>query len=763
MAFTQNERLISIDTPLGENKLLLQSFRGHEGISRLFEFQLELLSEDPAIAFNKIVGQRVTIKVALENDEVRYFNGFIPRFSQSGADARFSHYQAKMVPWLWFLTRTADCRIFQNMKVPDIIEKIFKDLGFQDYRLRLEGNYQAREYCVQYRETDFNFVSRLMEEYGIFYFFEHEDGKHTLVLGDSPSAHQPCPHQKAARCEFTPGSSEPEDIVTHWEMEQLYTSGKYCLTDYNFETPSTSLRVSVDSAVSVADNSKFEVYDFPGEYLKKGEGESLVRLRMEQEESQHSIANGASTCRAFTSGYRFDLKEHYRADLNKCYMLTEIEHFASVGDSYLGAGAGSGETYSNHFSCMPHSVPFRPLRVTPRPFVQGPQTAMVVGKSGEEIWTDKYGRVKVQFHWDREGKKNENSSCWIRVSHPWAGKGWGAVSIPRIGQEVVVDFIEGNPDLPFITGRTYNAEAMPPFGLPGGQVFSGIKSNSTKGGGGYNEFSMDDTKGKENITIHGQYNMGTVIEHDQTSTIHNNRTDRVDVDDSESVGGNQTADVIGNRTRTVKKSEMVTVALTRTHSVGGNEMINVGVSQQVTVGLMRVLSVGVNQTRTIGVSQTERVGKNDTKIVGVNASEKVGANQTINVGKNLTEKVGADQTVKIGKNLTENVGADQTVKIGKNLTENVGADQKLNVGKTLTYTVADQIVFKTGQSSITMKKDGTIIIKGKDITVDAMSKINEKAMNITSEASAKSVTKGSMVDVEASGVNTIKGSLVKIN
>jgi type VI secretion system secreted protein VgrG len=564
MVYTQENRLIAIDTPLGQDVLLLQGFTGQEGISRLFSYQLNLLSEDSSLSFAGIVGQRVTLRIALADGGERYINGFVSRFAQSGSDARFTYYRAEVVPWLWFLTRTTDCRIFQNMTVPDIITKIFKDLGFTDFKSKLEGTFEPRDYCVQYRETDFNFVSRLMEENGIFYFFEHEEKKHTLVLANSPTVHQPCPGQPEVRCDFSAGAMLEEDVIAGWQMEQELRPGKYALTDYNFETPSTSLAVNVASTINVGGNGKYEVYDYPGEYLKKAQGERLAKIRMEEEEAPHVVVSGSGTCRAFTSGYRFDLLGHYSAQMDKCYVLTEVQHVASVGESYAGARADAGESYSNHFTCIPHDVPFRPARVTPKPTVQGPQTAIVVGRSGEEIYTDKYGRVKVQFHWDREGKRDENSSCWIRVSHPWAGKGWGSVSIPRIGQEVIVDFLEGDPDQPIITGRVYNAEQMPPYTLPAGGVVSGLKTNSTKGGGGYNEMSMDDTKGKEKITVHAQYDMGTTVEHDDTQTVHNNRTITVDGTHAETIKKDTTITILeGPYKLDVQKN-------THTHHVNGN-------------------------------------------------------------------------------------------------------------------------------------------------------------------------------------------------
>ena len=544
MAYTQENRLIAVDTPLGKDVLLLQGLTGYEGISRFFSFHLDLLSENSSLSFKEIVGQRVTVSITLADGSDRYVNGFVSRFTQSGSDVRFTYYRAEVVPWLWFLTRTADCRIFQNMSIPDIIIKIFQDLGFSDYKNMINGNTEPRDYCVQYRESDFNFVSRLMEQYGIFYFFEHDEKKHTLVLGNSPSVHQPCPKQGNARCDVVPAGWRDDDVISSLQVEQELRPGKYSLTDYNFETPSTSLAANVGSNVTVADNSKYEIYDYPGEYLKKQQGRDLVKIRMEEEEAVHFLMRGAGTCRAFTSGYRFDLVGHYRKDLNKSYVLTELQHMASAGESYRsGAGSALGETYSNNFTCIPHDVPYRPQRITPKPVVQGPQTAVVVGKSGEEIWVDKYARVKVQFHWDREGKWNENSSCWVRVSQNWAGKRWGAMFIPRIGQEVIVEFLEGDPDQPIITGRVYNAEEMPPYELPKGQTKSTIKTNSSKNGQGFNEIRFEDGKGKEQIFIHAEKDEDIRVKNDQKEWIGNDRHVIVKNDHMEKIGNNMSIQV----------------------------------------------------------------------------------------------------------------------------------------------------------------------------------------------------------------------------
>ena len=783
MAIAQQHRRIAISTPLGKDVLLLRGFSGSEAISQLFHFDLDLLSENDSIKFQDVVGKSVTLRIYDAAGGERHWNGFVSRFSQGGQDRRLTAYRAQMVPWLWFLTRTADCRIFQNQKAPDIIQKIFKDLGFADFKLRLYGDFVTRDYCVQYRETDFNFVSRLMEEEGICYYFEHQDGKHTLILANDASAHDPCPNQKTARYDFRGGSVVYEDVVTEWHYQEEFRPGKWAQTDYNFETPSTSL------AVTASGKNPYEIYEYPGEYRVRPAGESLAKIRLQEQTPPAIVFPGASGCRYFSPGYQFTLQDHYRSDLNQAYLLTAVRHMASQGAGFqVGGGVGEEPTYHNSFECIPFSTPYRPARVTPEPFVQGCQTAVVVGPAGEEIYTDKYGRVKVQFHWDREGKKNENSSCWVRVSHPWAGQGWGAISIPRIGQEVIVDFLEGDPDQPIITGRVYNAGQMPPFGMPAGAVVSGIKSNSTKGGGGFNEISLNDTKGTELINIHAQYDQQKKVEHDERVnvgndrtesvghdekiTIGNNRTEKVGVNEDitigsnrtekvgsnetitigsnrkESVGSNETIDIGSNRTETVGSNESITVALTRTRLVGVNESVNVGGAQEITIGGLQAVTVGVTRAVTVGTSQTVAIGTSLAETVGTDRNETVGANQSVKVGSKLTENIGSDQTVEIGGKLAEKIASDHNNEVGGKRMTKISADDTLDVGAKLLIKAADEITLETGSSKIVMKSGGQIEISGMSITIKGSTSIKEEAVSI---------------NIEASGVNTIKGSLVKIN
>jgi type VI secretion system secreted protein VgrG len=558
--YTQENRLIRIDTPLGLDELLLHSFNGEEGISRLFHFELKMHSENRSIAFDSIVGKKATVTVILPDRSRRHINGIISSFSQGGSSPLeggttptvFASYYATLVPWLWTLSRSSDCRIFQNMTVPDIITKVFKEHGFSDFANRLYGTFEPREYCVQYRETDFNFVSRLMEEEGIFYFFEHSQEKHVLVLANRANEFKPSALHPEVSYKTIVGENLERDVINEWNRSQEVRPGQYTLRDFNFKQPSLDLT----STVTGKDQRKFEIYDYPGEYREKGHGERLVGLRIEEEQTPLIVISGSSTCAGFTPGYRFDLRDHYRRDFNKSYVPTSVYHSAAQTSGYRSTAenAASGFHYSNHFQCIPHPTPFRPPRLTPAPVVHGSQTAIVVGPAGEEIYVDKYGRVKVQFHWDREGKRDENSSCWMRVSQNWAGKQWGGIFIPRIGQEVIVGFLEGDPDQPIITGRVYNGESMPPYELPANMVVSGVKTQTHKGQG-YNELSMDDTAGAEKITIHAQYDMGTTVEHDDTQTVHNNRAITVD----------------GTHTETIKKDTKITISEgTYTHDVAAN-------------------------------------------------------------------------------------------------------------------------------------------------------------------------------------------------
>lgn len=694
MAFMQDERLFRLDTPLGSDVLLFKDMEGQEGISQLFSFHLNLLSEKPDISFKNIIGKSVTIIIDLQDGKYRYINGIVSEFYQlsagdpSTSNNLLSHYTATVVPFLWLLTRTTDSRIFQHKSVPDIVEKIFGDNGVQDYKLSLKGSYSPRDYCVQYRESDFNFVSRLMEEEGIFYYFQHEDGKHTLILADDASEHKTCPEQGAARCKPHEGATYEEDMIDSLHVKQEIRAGKYTLNDFNFEMPNTSLKLEEPSNQKLGPGER-EYYDYPGLYGKKSEGDNLSKIRMQEEEAQITTCYGASNCRAFTSGYKFKLEDFYRRDMNnKDYILTRVRHTGS--QTYSIGESDSGATYKNEFTCIPSDVPFRPVRVTPKPFVRGAQTAIVVGPSGEEIYPDKYGRVKVQFHWDREGAKDDKSSCWIRVSQLFAGAGWGAMFIPRIGHEVVVDFLEGDPDRPIITGRVYHGANNPPYPLPDEKTKSTIKTNSSPGGGGFNELRFEDKKGKEEIYLQGEKDWNILIK--------NNKGQTIGVDDQLSVGNNQ----------------RITVGVNKAETIGAAKELTIGGAYQVSVGGAMNESVGGLKAEEIGAHKAVKVAKDST--------EDIGGNQTVNVGKDMSETISGKKTVQVSKDFSETVAGKKTVAITK--------EYGLNAKKML-LTADDEITIKTGSAKIIMKKNGDITIEGKKINIKGSGDVVLKGQKVT--------------------------------
>ncbi len=672
-AYVQQEHLLGLDTPLGPDALLLVRMTGEEEMSRLFRFQLEMLSEDDSLPASAIVGKNVTFRVEFPDGEPRYFNGFVTRFAYCGRGDRLSVYRAEVAPWLWFLTKTTDCRIFQNLSVPDIITQVFRDLGFTHFRLDLKGSHPKWEYCVQYRESDFNFVSRLMEEEGISYYFQHDNGKHTLVLGDHKFAFQDAQDRQVEfRAKLTEGNVS--DHIWRWEHHYEFRSGKWAHTDYNFESPTTSLMAQTSSVVKLPGNTRFEQYEYPGGHEVRADGDAVVRLRMEMEEAGHDTVIGDSHCRSFSPGGRFKLVGHHSSrEAGKGYVLTSVRHSACSEASYWSEAPSEVEPYQNTFVCIPDSVMFRPERRTVKPLIQSVQTAVVTGPPGEEIFTDKYGRVKVQFHWDREGRQDDKTSCWIRVSQSHAGKNWGAIDIPRIGEEVIVSFIDGDPDRPIITGRVYNAGQMPPFGLDGAdnatnKVISGMKSKTYKGAG-YNEFIMDDTPGNEQIRVHGQYDMDTTIEHDLREKVLNDRT--------RNVANNETITIGGDRTETVVKNESLTV------------------------GVNRTIEVGADNSETIGANNSTTVAANDSTVVGANQSNAVAANRTVQVGSSQSATIGTFRNASVG--LIDSVSAG--------LIENISAGLVVAITAGVTLTL-------TGPGGTIVIGPGGIHMKGKKIVIE---------------------------------------------
>jgi type VI secretion system secreted protein VgrG len=545
---TQDGRLLRITTPLDEDYLLLENFKATEGISMLYSVEVDLLHEEddaggkPTIIDPKsLLGQIATVELTQADDTKRTLSGMITRFAQGGRDTRFTFYQMEIRPAVWVLTQHSQSRIFQHKSVPDILKSVFE--GFE-VSFQVKRTYKPRNYCVQYRETDFDFVSRLMEEEGIFYYFSHKDGEHKLIIADTPEAHQLCPTRNEIPFHLKYEGENFVAKVMEWETNYKLQTGKVTFWDHNFQLPGKKLEASITSRFDIAMNKQMEVYDFPAGYARKYDGisssngetpedlqnifsdnQQTVKNAIDVLDSRYKTGKGSADCSSMTAGHRFKLLNHPTTDFNGDYVITWIEHTANQSPSFT-TGEEPANAYTNSFECISFGAgapPFVPERKVPKPVIQGSQTAYVVGPAGEEIYTDKYGRVKVELNWDRDTKADADSSCWVRVAQSWAANNWGSMFIPRIGMEVLVHFLEGDPDQPIITGCVYNPAAMPPYKLPDEKTKSTIKTNSSKGGGGFNEFRFEDKKGSEQIFVHAEKDQDIRVKNDRREYIANDR------------------------------------------------------------------------------------------------------------------------------------------------------------------------------------------------------------------------------------------------
>ncbi|MGZ0784841.1 type VI secretion system Vgr family protein [Pseudomonas saponiphila] len=576
MLFQQSTRLAQVNCPLGPDVLLLKSMGGGEELGRLFDYQLQLTSSDANIDLNQLLGKPMGLSVQLDGGGQRHFHGIVARCSQNIDTGQFASYQVTLRPWLWLLSRTSDCRIFQHLSIPQIIKQVFRDLGFSDFEDALSRPYREWEYCVQYRETSFDFVSRLMEQEGIYYFFRHEKDRHVLVLADAYGAHSSVPGYATVPYYPRDEQQRERDHLFDWHLAQEVQPGSLELNDYDFQRPSA--RIDVRSAMPRPHAAgDYPLYDYPGTYVQSSDGEHYAQTRIEALQSLHERIELSGNARGLGVGNLFTLSGFSRQDQNREYLIVGIRYYLVQESLETGGGGGSAQ-FESHLTCIDAQQSFRPLASTHKPMVQGPQTARVVGPAGEEIWTDQYGRVKVHFHWDRHDQSNENSSCWIRVSQAWAGKNWGSMQIPRIGQEVIVSFLEGDPDRPIITGRVYNAEQTVPYDLPANATQSGMKSRSSKGGSpaNFNEIRMEDKKGAEQLYIHAERNQDIVVEVNESHS--------VGVDRVKSIGRDETVTIGSARLRAVKELDVLVVGGKKTDSISQSYIIEVGENLRLVCG-----------------------------------------------------------------------------------------------------------------------------------------------------------------------------------
>jgi type VI secretion system secreted protein VgrG len=616
MAATQKDRSITIKSPLEDDVLLFESLSGQERLSSLYGYELTVLSESGELSADKLLGQQICVSFQPDKGPRRFIHGIATDFEQTGWTQNYHQYRLTVRPWLWLLTRTADCRIYQEKSIPDIFEAVAKEYGFTDYRLDLKRSYATWEYCVQYRETDFNFISRLLEQEGIYYYFEHHEGRHDLVLADDPACHKKRTGYETVPY-YAPGTNESQrerDHLANWTVSASVQPGCYALTDFDFKKPRKTLLGKGSLSAGHA-RANFEIFDYPAE-LQEQEGsetERIAKVRIEELHALRSLARGGGDAGGLVTGAKFHLEKYPRKDLNIDYLIVGSS-FSLSSNAYDSGGSGADSDLSVSIEAVDATTAFRPSRMTPKPIIQGSQTAIVVGKANEEIWTDEYGQVKVQFHWDRYGKRDENSSCWMRVAQVWAGEQWGAMHTPRIGQEVIVSFLEGDPDQPIITGRVYNGANKPPYGE--NATRSGIKSRSSKNGTAENanEIRFEDKKDEEQLFFHAEKDLLTEVEHDQKI----------------SVGNDETVQVKHDRTATVDNNEKLKVGKNRTEEVGDDDKVKIGKTY--------VLEAGDQITLKSGSS--ELVMKKDGTIT------LKGAKITIDASQTLTEKAGQKVEVK---------------------------------------------------------------------------------------------------------------------
>jgi type VI secretion system secreted protein VgrG len=680
----------TLTSPLGTD-LRFHAMTHTAELSKLGSTLLTLLSPRADLAPEDLLGQAVTVTARLREGQ-RFFHGHVTRFGLVGHEGRHFKYRARLCPWPWFLTRTSDCRIFQDQSVPDIIKTVFQDHAVAEFEFHLSRPYRSRTYCVQYRETDYDFVARLLADEGIYWHVRHAEDRHTLVLQDNPSAHGP-----ASGCEALPYIADAKAVqpdtecISAWDFSRGVRPGRFEVASYDFERPHMDLRAGRDETRGhgMADHERF---DFQGDYTQADDGHEAVAIRLEEEQARHERLGGLSNAHGLAVGQLFGLQRHPREDQNRQYLCVSTTIKVEPEGAEAGQGPGG---FSCEFTALPARRQFRPPFGRGKPVMRGPQTAVVTGPAGQEIHTDRHGRVRVHFHWDRRSQRNERSSCWMRVASPWAGTAFGFIQVPRIGQEVIVDFLEGDPDQPIITGRVYNGDHLPPWELPANATQSGVLTRSSQGGA-YNHANalrFEDKKGEEQVWLHAEKDQDIEVENDETHWVGRDRRKTID--------RHETVQVKGHRTETVDLDETITVHQNRSERVDLDEKVSVGLNRTEDVGVNETITIGANRSVTIGGAKTETVALAKAETIGLAKALSIGLGYQVSVGAAMNTTVAGLQAEEIGLHKQSLVGRDYGIKVGA------------------TYSVAakDEIHLVVGKASLTMKADGTIAINGHTLSV----------------------------------------------
>lgn len=728
-ALLGNQAMFTLTVDGCDDELRVVGFAGTEAISALFEFRVKVASA--TLPLDSLVGKPAHLVID-GRAGVRHIDGIVAEADYTGESSSYTLHEFVLVPSLWRLTQREGCRIFQGQTTPQILASVLDAAGIPRarYRLQLQAPYAPRDYCVQYRETDLAFISRLMEADGMHYYFEHTDDRHVLVISDF--AEGGAAIAEDPRLTFT-GARERE-CLSSFRLGEALRPARVVVGDHNLHAPDQTMRAEAGTG----DGS--EIFAYPAGFQRNGRGGpetggQQAKLRLEALRASRRRGRGESDCPRLTPGFLFKVADDARAHLEGEYRLVRVEHDGKQPQALDEAATGEF-SYSNKFECVDRRLPYRPPRATPRPTVQGVQTATVVG--AEEIHVDEHGRVKVLFHWDRRDASDESSSCWVRVSQAWAGNGFGAMFLPRVGHEVIVDFIEGDPDRPIITGRIYTGINTPPYPLPDEKTKSTIKSESSPGGGGSNELRFEDAKGREEIYLHGQKDWQIVIEHDKTQTVGhdeslavtNDRTKQVGHDEHETIahdrtirvgnthveriGGDMSIGIAGGLTETVDRDATFTVAGDQTGSIGANKAETVGATSTLAIGGAFLVTVGGAMNEAVGLAKTEEIG----------------VAKLVNVGQTSSESVGGGKSVTAGENITESAGKNIALSAGKHVNATAGENVNIAAGKKAGLVAADQVTIQCGEATITIKKNGDITIQAKKLRVKASGEVAVKGSKI---------------------------------
>jgi type VI secretion system secreted protein VgrG len=702
------------------SELRVARFTGTEAVSELFRFDLTVLSEDAAVTFADTIG-RPALLTLVGNGEPRHVHAMVARFEQGDAGKKLTAYRVTLVPKPWRLLHRHDCRIFQELSAVEIVQKVLEGAGLAsgtDFALRLQGTYVKRTYCVQWRESDWAFITRLLEDEGIFFYFEHHADKHVLVLADATSAHEPI--AGAATIKYRPelGALGEDEHVRRFHVAEEARTGKIELRDYDFVKPSLELKGERAGALE----ADLPIYDWMNADVEHLAADRAA-VRLGERVALRRVGTGESACERLVPGFKLTLAEHPREEFNAEYILTRVEHEGI--EPTLVEGSAGDSRYEGRFAAVPATVILRPAVVTPRPTIRGLQTAAVVGPAGEEIYTDAHGRIKVQFQWDRLGKRDEKSSCWIRVGQAWAGPSWGALYLPRIGQEVLVDFLDGDPDRPLVVGAVYHGTNVPPYALPDEKTKSTLKSNSSPGGGGWNELRFEDKKGSEEVYVRAQKDMFTEVLHDAKRTVGH--------DDSLDVGNDRTAHVARDQSTTIDRDDTLHVQRKRTVTVDGDE------------------------EATVTKTETIKVGDDTTVTLGKNVA--------FSVAKDATSSIQGDAASTITGKMDAKVGGDQSVAVDGSITVSAGSDHSDEAKLKRTIKAGDKVIIQCGDATVTIEKNGNITIEGKDLAVTASGKVALKATGqVDIEASGPLNVKATgPAKVESSATVAVKGAVVNVN